>query len=186
MAVYALGDRVPSIDPEAFVHPDATVIGAVTLGAGASVWPGAVLRGDYGVITVGANTSIQDGAVIHATADKPTRIGADCVVGHVAHLEGCTIEDGALIGSGSIVLHDAVVHSGALVGAGALVPGRMVVPERAMALGVPATLKLDAVKPGSFSENVQNYVDNADRYRRELRRIDIPDSGDGSDGRDRP
>jgi carbonic anhydrase/acetyltransferase-like protein (isoleucine patch superfamily) len=177
MAIYALGDRVPSIDPETFVHPDATVIGAVTLGPGASVWPGAVLRGDYGVITVGARTSIQDGAVIHATAEKPTRIGADCVVGHLAHLEGCTIEDGALIGSGSIVLHDAVVRSGALVGAGALVPGRLEVPERAMALGVPATLKLDAVKPGSFDENVRNYVDNAARYRRELRRIDEPGAG---------
>jgi carbonic anhydrase/acetyltransferase-like protein (isoleucine patch superfamily) len=174
MAVYALGDRVPSIDADAFVHPDATVIGAVTLGPGSSVWPCAVLRGDYGVITVGANTSIQDGAVIHATAEKPTRIGAHCVVGHLAHLEGCTIEDGALIGSGSIVLHDAIVRTGALVGAGALVPGRLEVPERAMALGVPATVRLDAVAPGAFDENVRNYVDNATRYRRELRRLDGP------------
>ena len=105
MAVYALGDRVPTISPEAYVHPDATVIGDVTIGAGSTVWPGAVLRGDYGTIVVGERTSVQDGTVVHATADKATRIGDDCVIGHIAHLEGCTIEDRCLIGSGSIVLH---------------------------------------------------------------------------------
>lgn len=172
MPVYALGDREPSIDPTAFVHPDAVVIGAVTLAPETSVWPGAVLRGDYGSISVGARTSIQDGCVIHATAEKPTRIGADCVVGHLAHLEGCTVEDGALIGSGSLVLHDAVVRTGALVGAGALVPGRMEVPTGSMALGVPARIRPDAVAADAFRENVTNYVDNARRYRAELRRID--------------
>jgi carbonic anhydrase/acetyltransferase-like protein (isoleucine patch superfamily) len=172
MAVYALGDRIPRIHEEAFVHPQAVVIGEVTIGEGASIWPGAVLRGDYGSISVGARTSIQDGAVVHATAEKPTRIGADCVVGHLAHLEGCVVHDGALIGSGSIVLHDAVVRTGALVGAGALVPGRMEVPERALAVGVPATLKLEAVSDGAFQENVANYVANGQRYREELRRLD--------------
>src|SRR5688572_30493133 len=100
MAIYALGDRTPDIHPEAFVHPDATVIGDVVLGAEASVWPGAVLRGDYGRIEVGARTSIQDGTVIHATHDLATVIGHECVVGHVAHLEGCVVEDYALVGSG--------------------------------------------------------------------------------------
>jgi carbonic anhydrase/acetyltransferase-like protein (isoleucine patch superfamily) len=172
MAVYALGDRTPEIDPTAFIHPQATVIGAVTIGAGASIWPGAVLRGDYGVISVGARTSVQDGAVVHATADKPTTIGAGCVIGHLAHLEGCVIEDGALVGSGSIVLHDALVRTGALVGAGALVPGRMEVPSRAMALGVPAKIRPDAVDDGSFDRNVAQYVANGERYRTELRRLD--------------
>jgi carbonic anhydrase/acetyltransferase-like protein (isoleucine patch superfamily) len=172
MTTYALGERVPTIDPEAFVHPDAVVIGQVTLGPEASVWPGAVLRGDYGTIVVGARTSIQDGAVIHATSALATRIGADCVVGHLAHLEGCVIEDGALIGSGSIVLHEAVVRSGALVGAGAVVPGGMDVPPGAMALGVPAAIRPDAVPPGSFDDNVHMYVANAHRYRRDLRRLD--------------
>src|SRR5690348_18395829 len=81
MAIYALGDLVPQIDPEAFVHPDATVIGDVRLGPDTTVWPQAVLRGDYGRITVGARTSIQDGSVIHATAMHPTTIGDDCVIG---------------------------------------------------------------------------------------------------------
>ncbi len=171
MAVYGLGPRVPCIDPTAFLHPDATVIGSVTLGPECSVWPGAVLRGDYGEISVGARTSIQDGCVIHATEEHPTRIGADCVVGHIAHLEGCTVEDHCLIGSGSVVLHGVVVRSGALVGAGAVVPNGVEVPARAMALGVPAKIRPDAVEPGAFAEGVLEYVGNAARYREELRRL---------------
>jgi len=172
MAVYALGERTPSIHPEAFVHPDAVVIGDVTIGAEASIWPGAVLRGDYGRITVGDRTSIQDGTVIHATSELSTTIGADCVVGHLAHMEGCVIEDGSLIGSGSIVLHNAVVRSGALVGAGAVVSGGTEVPSGAMALGVPAKIRPDAVPADAFTQNVQTYVDNGHRYRAELRRLD--------------
>jgi carbonic anhydrase/acetyltransferase-like protein (isoleucine patch superfamily) len=169
---YALGDRTPSVDDTAFVHPDAVVIGAVTIGAQATVWPGAVLRGDYGEISVGARTSVQDGSVIHATAEHPTRIGADCTIGHLAHLEGCTIEDGALVGSGSVVLHRAVVRSGALVGAGAVIPNDMEVPARAMALGVPAKLKLDAVSEGVLQLSADLYVENGARYKRDLRRLD--------------
>jgi carbonic anhydrase/acetyltransferase-like protein (isoleucine patch superfamily) len=172
MAVYGLGPRVPSIDPTAFVHPDATVIGAVTLGPESSVWPGAVLRGDYGEISVGARTSIQDGSVIHATGEHPTRIGANCVVGHLAHLEGCTVEDDCLIGSGSVVLHGVVLRSGALVGAGAVVPNGVEVPARAMALGVPAKIRPDAVGPDAFTEGVEEYVGNAARYTKELHRLD--------------
>lgn len=171
MAIYALADRTPSVDPTAFVHPDAVVIGAVTLGPGASVWPAAVLRGDYGEISVGARTSIQDGTVVHATEEHPTRIGAECVVGHLAHLEGCTVEDDCLIGSGSVVLHGVQVRSGALVGAGAVVPNGVEVPSGAMALGVPAKIRPGAVKPGEFAQGVQEYVDNAARYRSELRRL---------------
>ena len=141
MAIYALGERVPSIDPSAYVHPMATVIGDVRIGPESTVWPGAVLRGDYGTITIGARTSIQDGSVLHATADKATIVGDDCTVGHLVHLEGCTIEDRCLVGSNSVVLHDVVVHSGALVGACALVPNRMQVPSGAMALGVPAKIR---------------------------------------------
>jgi carbonic anhydrase/acetyltransferase-like protein (isoleucine patch superfamily) len=172
VAVYALGDQTPSIDPDAYVHPDAIVIGSVTIGPKSSVWPGAVLRGDYGSITIGARTSIQDGTVIHATHDLATTIGDDCVVGHNAHLEGCTVEDNALIGSGSVVLHRAVVHRGALVGAGAVVPNDTDVPESAMALGVPASIKPDAVPPGVIQIAVDLYVENAARYRTDLRRLD--------------
>src|SRR5436305_6436893 len=84
VSVFALGERVPSIDPSAFVHPDATVIGAVTIGPESMMWPGAVRRGDYGEIFVGTRTSVQDGTVVHATSDLLTRIGDDCVIGHLA------------------------------------------------------------------------------------------------------
>ena len=172
MAVYALGDRVPDIHPDAYVHPDATVIGDVRIGAGSTVWPGAVLRGDYGTIIVGERTSVQDGTVVHATAEKATTIGSDCVVGHLAHLEGCTVEDRCLIGSGSIVLHDVVVFSGALVGAGAVVSNGTEVPAHAMALGIPAKMRLEGVPDGAFEPAVAMYLDNGRRYRKELRRLD--------------
>ena len=173
MAIYALGDRVPQIDPSAFVHPDATVIGSVVIGAESSVWPRAVLRGDTSRIVVGARTSIQDGAVIHCTRERETHIGDDCVIGHLVHMECCTIENGALVGSGSIVLHRAVVREEALVGAAALVPNDMEVPARAMALGVPAKLRLDAVEPEMMIRmGARQYVENGQRYRDGLRRLD--------------
>ncbi|HEY5185841.1 MAG TPA: gamma carbonic anhydrase family protein [Actinomycetes bacterium] len=172
MAVYALGDLVPSIDPDAFVHPDAVVIGRVQLGAGSSVWPGAVLRGDYGSISVGAETSVQDGSVVHATAELATVIGARCVVGHLAHLEGCIVEDDCLVGSGSVLLHRVLVRSGALVAAGAVVAPGTEVPTRAMARGVPARVTLDTVGPLAFADSVRRYVENGRRYAADLRRLD--------------
>jgi carbonic anhydrase/acetyltransferase-like protein (isoleucine patch superfamily) len=171
MPRYALGDRTPSIHPDAFVHPDAVVIGDVRIGAHSSVWPSAVLRGDYGTIIVGARTSIQDGAIIHAVAQFPTVIGDDCVIGHLAHLEGCVIEDRALVGSGSIVLHQATVHSGATVGAGAVVRNRMDVPANALAVGVPALIKPDASDEAGIVASAALYVANAARYKEELREL---------------
>jgi len=169
--VYALGAAVPEIHPNAYVHPDAVIIGLVTIGADATVWPTAVLRGDDGHIVVGARTSVQDGTIVHATGDHDTTIGAACVVGHNAHLEGCVIEEGSLVGSGSVVLHRAVVRSGAIVGANAVVPNDMEVPSGAMALGVPAVLRLGAVPFGAFAEAVELYVQRGRRYRHELRLV---------------
>ena len=169
--IYAINERVATIADGAFVHPDAVVIGSVTLGAGATVWPTAVLRGDYGEITIGARTSVQDGTVIHATEELPTRVGAECVIGHLAHLEGCIVEDGSLIGSGATVLHLAVVRSGGLVGAGALVPPRMEVPSGQQAVGVPAKLREGADSSYAIAEAVRRYVDNGARYVKSLRRI---------------
>ena len=172
MAIYALGDVEPDIHPDAFVHPDATVIGDVRIGAHSSVWPQAVLRGDYGHIEVGERTSIQDGTVIHATAEIPTIIGNEVTVGHNAHLECCVVEDRALVGSMSVVLHRARIRTGALVGANAVVPNGMDVPENAMALGVPAKIRDDASSYDDFRRNVETYVANAARYKEQLRRLD--------------
>jgi carbonic anhydrase/acetyltransferase-like protein (isoleucine patch superfamily) len=171
--IYALGDLEPQIDPDAYVHPDAVVIGDVVLGPSTSVWPSAVLRGDSGRITVGARTSIQDGSVVHVSPVAPTTVGEDCVIGHLVHLEGCTIEDGALVGSGAVVLQNAVVRAEALVGAGALIPGGMEVPSRSMALGVPAKIRPDSVDPDWMIKiGAAHYVERAARYKSELRRID--------------
>jgi carbonic anhydrase/acetyltransferase-like protein (isoleucine patch superfamily) len=173
VAIYALGEAVPAIDPTAYVHPDAVVIGNVRIGPEASVWPGAVLRGDGAPITIGARTSIQDGSVLHVTPVHPTTVGAECVIGHLVHLEGCTIEDGSLVGSGAVVLHDAVVRSEALVGAGAVVSGGVEVPSRAMALGVPAKIRPDAVEPELMIRmGMLSYVERGRQYRQHLRRIE--------------
>ncbi len=167
--VYAFGDHVPDIHPEAYVHPDAVVIGDVRIGALASIWPCAVLRGDCGSITVGARTSIQDGSVIHTTDHDPTVIGDECVVGHQVHLEGCILENGSMVGNAAVVLHRAVVRSGAIVGANAVVLNDTEVPSGAIAAGVPATIKLDRVKPGFIEDSVIAYVERARSYREQLR-----------------
>lgn len=171
MPIYALGDLVPTIDPDAYVHPDAVVIGDVTLGPEASVWPGAVLRGDYGSIVVGARTSVQDGTVVHAGPGFPTIVGVGCVIGHMVHLEGCTVHDRALVGSGSVVLHHAVIETGATVGANAVVPNRMVVPSGALAVGVPAVIRPDRSDATMIDLAAAEYVANGRRYRDLLRRI---------------
>jgi len=171
MAIYALGDLTPDIHPTAYVSSEATVIGNVVIGEQSSIWPGAVLRGDDNQIVIGSYTSVQDGAVIHCTEEYPTVVGDWCTIGHLAHLEGCRVEDHALVGSGSIVLHDAVIRSHSLVGAAALVPGGVDVPSCAMALGVPAKLRLDALREGDNDVNAETYVVRARRYRSELRRI---------------
>lgn len=119
MTLYGIGEFEPTIAPSAFVHPDAVVIGDVTIGEHSSVWPTAVLRGDNGPIVVGARTSVQDGTIVHTIPWSPTWIGDEVTIGHNAHLEGCRVEHRALVGSGSIVLHRAVVGEAALVGAGA-------------------------------------------------------------------
>ncbi len=172
MAVYEIYGVLPRIDPEAYVHPDAVVIGDVTIGPESSVWPHAVLRGDYGTITIGAATSVQDGTVVHAGPGFPTVIGDGCVIGHIVHLEGCLLEGGSLVGSGSVVLHHAVVRSGATVGANAVVPNNMVVPEGALALGVPAKVFEGRSDVPMIKLSAAQYVMNAKRYREGLRRID--------------
>jgi carbonic anhydrase/acetyltransferase-like protein (isoleucine patch superfamily) len=170
--IYALGDLEPTIHPDAFVHPDAVIIGDVRIGADASIWPGAVLRGDDGYISVGDRTSIQDNGVLHTTPEWPTIVGHDCVVGHIVHLEGCTIEPGCLVGNGSIVLHRVVVRSGAIVAANAVVLNDTEVPSGAIAVGVPATIKLGRARQEDIDRGVESYLGRTARYRREMRRID--------------
>lgn len=172
MAIYALGDQVPDIHPSAFIHPEAVIIGSVTVGEGSSIWPGAVLRGDDGYIRVGRRTSIQDGTVVHTTPMYPTLVGDDCLVGHIAHLEGCTIEDRSQVSNGAIVLHQVIVRTGSIVAANAVVLNGLEVPSGALAVGAPAVIKEGRANMDVVAMGVQSYVHKTKRYRSELRRID--------------
>lgn len=172
MPIYALGEQIPNIDESAYVHPDAVVIGSVTIGPGSSIWPGAVLRGDDGEIRIGARTSIQDNAVLHTTPLDHTVVGDDCVIGHIVHLEGCTIMDGSLVGNGAMVLHRSVVHPGAIVAANSVVLYDIDIPSGALAVGSPATIKEGRADASMIGLAVQSYVERGQRFRRELRRID--------------
>ncbi|WP_419917595.1 gamma carbonic anhydrase family protein [Candidatus Poriferisocius sp.] len=169
MPLYALGAFEPDVHPDAFIHPQAVIIGRVSVGAESTVWPGAVLRGDGAGITIGARTSVQDNAVIHNTGELPTVVGSDVTIGHLAHLEGCTVEDEALVGTASVVLHEALVGRGALVAANAVVTNRMIIPPLALAVGVPAGVREGFMSEGQNREDAQHYVDLGHRYRAEMR-----------------
>ena len=171
MPIYALGDRVPNIDSTAFVHPDAVIIGSVTIGAESTIWAGAVLRGDDGEIFIGARTSIQDNTVIHTMPSQPTRVGDDCVIGHIVHLESCTIESGAQVSSGALVLHRVVVGTGAIVGANAVVLNDTIVPPGALAVGTPAVIKPGKARAEEIRHGVDVYVAKGKYFRANLRRI---------------
>lgn len=177
MPVYSFDGVRPQVSAGAYVHPDAVLIGHVVLGPESSVWPGAVLRGDHGRIEVGARTSVQDGTVVHTTEEWPTLVAEECVVGHNAHLEGCTVEDRCLVGSMSVVLNRAHVGTGSVVGAGAVVPEGLDVPERSMVLGVPGRVKPlpDQSQNDWIDYGVGVYLDFARRYPDAMSRVDLAD-----------
>jgi carbonic anhydrase/acetyltransferase-like protein (isoleucine patch superfamily) len=141
MPLYTLGDLGPQLAEGAWAAPSADLIGDVRLGVRASVWFGAVLRGDNSQIRVGAGSCVQDNCVIHCAKDLPTLIGENVTVGHMAMLEGCTIGDGALVGMGAIVLQRASVGVRSLIAAGAVVGEGMEIPPGVLAAGVPAVVK---------------------------------------------
>lgn len=172
MPIYALGDQEPTIDSAAYVHPDAVIIGSVTIGAGSSIWPGAVLRGDDGAIVIGERTSIQDGTVVHTTPFSHTTVGNDCVVGHIVHLEGCILEDFSQVSSGAVVLHRVVVGTGAIVAANAVVLNDMSVPAGALAVGAPAVIKEGRARRPDIEMAVQAYLHKGEKFRKGLRRLD--------------
>ncbi|ANP53713.1 carbonic anhydrase/acetyltransferase-like protein (isoleucine patch superfamily) [Streptomyces griseochromogenes] len=139
--IAGIGGKEPRVDPEAFVAPTASVIGDVTLGAGASVWYGAVVRGDVETITVGADANVQDNVTLHADPGFPVSVGERVSIGHNAVVHGATVEDDCLIGMGATVLNGAVIGAGSLVAAQALVPQGMLVPPGSLVAGVPAKVR---------------------------------------------
>jgi len=163
--------RRPRVHPDAYIAPTAVLIGDVEVDAGASVWFGAVLRGDDGGIRVGAGANVQDNVVIHCAKDLPTIIEPDASVGHSAQLEGCVVETGALVGMGATMLQRSRLGAGSMLAAGAVLGEGQTIPAGHLAAGVPATVK----KPlaGSSGEWVgtaaQHYRDRAVAYRTKLR-----------------
>lgn len=141
MPIYAVGSKVPRIHPSAFIAPTANIVGDVTIHENASVWYGAVVRGDTSYAIIGPGANIQDGAVVHSRVGNPALIGVDAGVAHGAIIHGATIGDRALVANGAIVLDGAVVEADALVAAGSVVPPGMVVPAGMLAIGSPAQVK---------------------------------------------
>ena len=157
-----------TIHPTAFVHPLAIVLGDVTLGARASVWPTAVLRGDSDRIVVGAETNVQDGSVLHADHGLPALVGARVAIGHRAIVHGAVVEDGCLIGMGSVVLNGARVGAGSIIGAGAVVTEGMQIPPGSLVLGVPARV-VKQVTPqmqARIAATVDAYLELQEQHRR--------------------
>ena len=169
MTLYALGDRSPRVHPTAYVHPTATLIGDVVVHANASVWPGAVLRADFNRIEIGEGSCVEDNAMVHPRSPRPTTVGRDCVIGHLAHLEGVVVEEAVLIGSASVVLEQACVRTGGMVAAGALVLEGAEVGSGQRAQGVPAKVVAADVDPELIRAGARRYCDLARRYREELR-----------------
>lgn len=151
--------REPDIHPDAWIAPNASVIGKVRLAADANVWFGAVLRGDIDEIVLGERSNLQDNAVIHTEAGSPTIIGADVSIGHGAVVHGCTVEDGCLIGMNATVLNGAVVGASSLVAAGAVVLEGTVIPPRSLVAGVPAKVRREL-----SDEEVAGLLGNSARY----------------------
>lgn len=165
-----IGPHPELIAPSAFIAPTATVIGHVEIGAEASVWFGAVLRGDADRICVGPGSNIQDNAVVHADPGFPTLVGANVTVGHAAILHGCTVGDGALVGMHATVLNGARIGAEAVIGAGAVVPPGADIPAGSLAVGIPAKVvrQLDAEGRLAGAQGAATYRQRAQRYRQIL------------------
>lgn len=173
MAIFALGDKQPSLPPEDeyWIAPNATVIGDVILKPGASVWFGAVLRGDNDPITIGRDSNIQDGSVLHSDPGEPLTIGDGVTVGHMVMLHSCEIGDNTLIGIGAVVLGRAKIGKNCLIGANTLITEGKVIPDNSLVMGQPGKVVRE-LEPGqveALKASARHYVQNWKRYVREMK-----------------
>jgi carbonic anhydrase/acetyltransferase-like protein (isoleucine patch superfamily) len=175
MPIYELDGQAPEFPASGnyFIADTATVIGKVRLHDSASVWFGAVLRGDNEWIEIGENSNVQDNATCHTDPGFPLSIGKNCTVGHNVILHGCTLEDGALVGMGSIVMNGAKIGRGSVVGAGAVITEGKEFPEHSLIIGAPARVirTLDAAQVERMGSAARSYVRNGPRYVKGLRKI---------------
>ena len=173
MAIYELDGVAPRVAPSAWVADSAQVMGNVELADDASVWFGAVVRGDTETIRIGKGSNIQDASVLHADIGKPLTIGENVTVGHKVMLHGCTVGDGSLIGIGAVVLNGAKIGKGCIVGAGALVTEGKEFPDGSMILGSPAKAvrELSPEQQAGLRMSALHYVENAQRFKNGLKKI---------------
>ena len=168
--IYALEGNTPVIDPSAWVAAEATLIGKVVVEADASVWFGAVIRGDNVEIRVGAGSNVQENCVLHTDMGFPLTIGPNCTIGHKAMLHGCTVGEGSLIGINAVVLNRAVIGKHCLIGANSLIPEGKVIPDRSLVCGSPGRIirELTEHEISKLQASADNYVNNALRYQEQL------------------
>ncbi|MDR0440546.1 MAG: gamma carbonic anhydrase family protein [Candidatus Accumulibacter sp.] len=174
MPIYALGALAPIIHPQTWIAPNALVIGEVHLEKNVSIWWNCILRGDIDLLHVGENTNIQDGSVLHTDPGIRVSIGRDVTVGHRAILHGCTIGDACLIGMGATLLNRSVIGKQCLIGANTLIPEGKVIPDRSLVVGAPGRIlrQLTDEEADAIVLGTRHYVENWQRYRQELRRLD--------------
>ncbi|MFP3558031.1 gamma carbonic anhydrase family protein [Paraburkholderia sp. SIMBA_049] len=173
MPILRLGERLPRIAESAFIAEGATVIGAVDIDDGVTIWTNAVLRGDNEPIRIGANTNVQEGAVLHGDPGYPLVVEDNVSVGHQAMLHGCTVGSGSLIGIQAVVLNGAVIGKNCLVGAGALVTEGKQFPNNVLIIGTPAKVarELSAEEIANLSRNADSYVAKGVEYKQSMSRV---------------
>lgn len=174
MPVYEFEGRIPSIDPSAYVFPDAVIIGNVKIGKEVWVGPGAVMRGDYGEIVIGSYTAVEDNVVIHARPGEKTSVGEHVTLGHLSVIHTPTIDDWAVIGMGSTISDFATVGKWAAIAEGAVVRNRSEIPEDSIAAGVPAKVigQVSEDYKETWTKYKANYNSFCRRYRDNLKRLD--------------
>ncbi|MFW2544508.1 gamma carbonic anhydrase family protein [Primorskyibacter sp. 2E107] len=173
MTLYSLEGVAPDVATDAWIAPDANVIGKVVLEAGSSVWFGCTLRGDNEEIRVGAGANVQENVVCHTDMGYPLVIGAGCTIGHKVMLHGCTIGENTLIGMGATILNGARIGRNCLIGAGALVTEGKEIPDGSLVMGMPGKVvrQLDEAAIEGLKASALNYQDNAARFARGLQAL---------------
>jgi carbonic anhydrase/acetyltransferase-like protein (isoleucine patch superfamily) len=166
MPLYRLGSKKPRVHPTAMVAPSASIIGDVVVGPRTSIWPGAVLRGDYGKIRVGTNCSLQDNVVVHCSSENPGIIGNGVTVAHSAIVHACKIGDECLIGAGAIIFDGATIGRHSIIGVGSVVLEGRTIPPRSVAVGAPARVMRKASDKDirMIRESYRAYVKMAEKY----------------------
>ena len=174
MAIYRFEERTPRVSADAYVSPNATIVGDVVIGPGCFIGPGARIKGDYGAIVVGDETSIQENCVVHARPGERCEIGSRVNVGHGAIIHGGFVGDGAVVGMGAIISDFSIIGENAIVAEGCVVPARMEIPERKIAVGIPAKIIGDVTDETieTYETYKDIYADLSRRYKTGLVRID--------------